>query len=234
MTSEHIRALFCEINDRLAESGLSGEILVCGGALMALSYNRDRVTEDIDALYQPKDEIEMIVTKIAEEKGLPTNWLNDMVTQSVQLSGFDSEVIIKMSHLVVRAVILEVLLAMKLMASRDKDANDIRLLVSRMGNFNFDEVMSLVRKYVPSNRLMYAPYFLTELFAGISDKNLARMHYRQFHNDEDLVDALSEFAADYTFPKCLPLDEVLKISCTGKLMENAKCYVQVLVDEGRT
>lgn len=232
MTAEEIRALFAEINDKLAESGLSGELLICGGALMALSYNRERVTEDIDALYQPKDEIEAIVAQIAENHGLPKDWLNDMVTQSIQLSDFESEVIVEMSHLVVRAVILEVLLTMKLMACRDKDENDIRLLVSRMGNFDFDEVMDLVRKYVPSNRLMYAPHFLTALFSGINDKDLARMHYRQFHKDEDLIDALSEFSADYTFPKCFPLHEVLTMPCTGELMENAKCYVQYLIDEG--
>ncbi len=234
MTAEQIMDLFQKINAELEKISLNGTILICGGALMALNYNRERVTEDIDALFRPKEEFEQIISDLADKHGLPKNWLNDEITKTLSLSDYESEVIAHFSHLEVRAVTIEVLLAMKLMACRDKDANDIKLLVSRLGNFDFDEVMELVRKYAPSNRLMYANYFLKAIFNGIGKKDLSKLHYSQFHKSGELVDALSEFAADHTFPQCHPLDDVLKMACKGPLMENAKAYVQYLVDEGHS
>ena len=37
------------------------------------------MTKDIDALYEPKREINRLTEKIAHEYGLPENWLNDSV-----------------------------------------------------------------------------------------------------------------------------------------------------------
>ena len=35
-----------------------------------------RVTKGIDAVYEPKAELQRIIREIAEEKGLPSNWIN--------------------------------------------------------------------------------------------------------------------------------------------------------------
>ena len=231
MNKQDIQRLFEEMNDLLAEKGISGELLICGGALMALSYNKERVTEDIDALYMPKEDIEEVVRLISKKNKLPDNWLNDMVSQSINLAALDSISILSFSNLTIRAVTLEVLLTMKLMACRDKDMGDIKYLVARLGCFDFDKVMELVLKYAPKNRLMYAPHFLTSIFAGMNEKEMARLHYMQFHHDESLVDGLAEFAADYTFPFCRSLQEILEMECHSEIMKNAQGYVRYLVDE---
>ena len=233
MTVTEIRALFNELNQKLERAGLTGEILICGGALMAIAYNKERITEDIDALYTPKKEFEEIILQIAHTHNLPDNWLNDTVSQSINMSDFESETIIELSSLRVKAVVLEVLLTMKLMACRDKDSDDIKLLVARMGNFDLDEVMNLVLKYVPSHRLIYASGFLKALFERVSEKDMALLHYRQFHQDEYLINALSEFAINYTFPKCHPIEKVLEMKCDTEQMEHSQAYVRYLFDESK-
>ena len=234
MTDTEIRALFNELNQELEREGLTGEILICGGALMAISYNKERITEDIDALYTPKHEIEEIIRRVARSHNLPDNWLNDAVSQSINLSDFESETIIELSSLRVKAVVLEVLLTMKLMACRDKDSDDIKLLVARMGNFDLDEVISLALKYVPSHRLIYASGTLKALFEKVSEKDMARLHYKQFHQDEDLINALSEFAVHFTFPKCHPIEIVLEMKCDTEQMEHSQALVRYLFDESTT
>ena len=51
----------------LKERGLNGEILLTGGAAMSLIHSARDMTKDIDALYEPKNEINQLVQKIAEQ-----------------------------------------------------------------------------------------------------------------------------------------------------------------------
>jgi hypothetical protein len=46
---------------------------------MALAYSRDRVTRDLDAVFEPKREIYDEAAQMANDLGLPENWLNDAV-----------------------------------------------------------------------------------------------------------------------------------------------------------
>lgn len=47
LTKEEIRAYLSEMNDRLAEHGVSGEVVLCGGAVMSLVYDARPSTKDI-------------------------------------------------------------------------------------------------------------------------------------------------------------------------------------------
>ena len=58
---------------------MNGELLLTGGASMCLVHSARDMTKDIDALYEPKTIINKLAVKIAEEEGLPGEWLNDSV-----------------------------------------------------------------------------------------------------------------------------------------------------------
>ncbi len=46
---------------------------------MSLAYNRDRVTRDLDAVFEPKREIYDEAARMSADLGLPDGWLNDSV-----------------------------------------------------------------------------------------------------------------------------------------------------------
>ena len=67
------------LGEELNEIGMTGEILLTGGAAMCLVHSARDMTKDVDALYEPKGEINRIAKKIAEQEGSPEDWLNDGV-----------------------------------------------------------------------------------------------------------------------------------------------------------
>ena len=57
------------LGEELKELSMSGEILLTGGAAMCLVHSARDMTKDVDALYEPKSEINRLVKKIAEQDG---------------------------------------------------------------------------------------------------------------------------------------------------------------------
>ena len=70
-----LRALGVELQRR----GVQGDLYVVGGAAMALAYDTRRSTRDIDAIFEPKLVIYEAAARVADELGLPADWLNDGV-----------------------------------------------------------------------------------------------------------------------------------------------------------
>jgi hypothetical protein len=65
------------LGDELSAQNIGGQIFIVGGAAMALAYSTRRVTKYIDAVFEPKRAIYAAAEKVAEEHGLPADWLND-------------------------------------------------------------------------------------------------------------------------------------------------------------
>jgi hypothetical protein len=82
-------------------------------------------TKDIDALYEPKNEINLLAAKIAEREGLPEDWLNDSVKGFVG-SNAPVEDFMSLRGLKIQTVAAEYLLATKMMSARfgEKDGED--------------------------------------------------------------------------------------------------------------
>jgi hypothetical protein len=76
---EQILRLFEELSEELARRGTRAEIFLVGGAAMALAYDTRRATRDIDAVFQPKDEVYSAAAVVAARHDLPDDWLNDGV-----------------------------------------------------------------------------------------------------------------------------------------------------------
>lgn len=130
-----------EINKQLACRNIHGEIILCGGAALALAYNARDATFDIDALYRPKDEIKEIIDTISCKNKLNSHWLNDDVsmffTENVTSSAYRS-----LSNLTIKVVDAKSLLAMKLISARPY-TNDLHDSVTLMKTLNIKEVEEL-------------------------------------------------------------------------------------------
>lgn len=77
LDADGVRSLFAELSDRLSVAGISAQLFVVGGAAMALAYNRDRLTRDVDALFVPAPEVRQIAEAMSGGHGLEPDWLND-------------------------------------------------------------------------------------------------------------------------------------------------------------
>jgi len=129
---------------KCAMLGIAGEICIYGGAGMVLVFDARSSTRDVDAVLRPKKELLAAAQTVAEELGLPADWLNDGV------KGFLShneelceEVIVDLeglSYLRVLYPSAEYLLAMKCMAARSdgssEDRNDVAFLLKSLGLHN--------------------------------------------------------------------------------------------------
>lgn len=159
---EALRALAHVLNAQ----GIQGEMFLVGGAAIAVAYNARRATRDVDAIFEPKQIIYEAARVVAEERGLPENWLNDAV--KLFLHGHDPEPTPVMDEpgLRVMAASPRYLLALKLLAARREDETDIRLLLNLLGIRTVDEAIEVVLSVYPEARLLPKTRFMLEEIFG--------------------------------------------------------------------
>ncbi|MDR1641678.1 MAG: hypothetical protein LBT59_18460 [Clostridiales bacterium] len=154
MAREQILRYLGQVSDELEARGLHGEILLADGAVMCLVHEALDITKDIDALYEPREEINLIACDIALKEGLPKDWLNDSVKGVV---GPNAQVeFISFTNLNILTVSAEYLLAMKMMASRlgEKDKDDMAFLVQNLGKITAEEAIDGLMTFLPASRVM--------------------------------------------------------------------------------
>jgi hypothetical protein len=99
---------------------------------MCLVFHAREATKDIDALLVPALELRRAAQVVANNEGLPDNWLNDAVKGFLSKNG-EFEVFEELSHLRVYVPHPGYLLAMKCLAMRlseeFQDVNDTRVLL---------------------------------------------------------------------------------------------------------
>lgn len=123
-----IRELLAELGNRLQSQGVQASLYIVGGAAIALEFDVRRVTADVDAVFHPATTVRAEAARMATERGLPRNWLNDSVRSFVP-GGDDGAVRLDVPGLSVALASPEHLLAMKLAAYRPgQDQRDLELL----------------------------------------------------------------------------------------------------------
>jgi hypothetical protein len=148
---------------RLAAENLHGEIILTGGAAMCLVHSARDMTKDVDALYEPKSDINRLVEAIAEEYHLPKDWLNDgvkgFVSENITIQEFKH-----FENLKISTVTSDYLLAMKLMSSRveGQDYNDIKFLFRKLEIKEFDEAKQIIEKFFPLSRILPKTQYVIE------------------------------------------------------------------------
>lgn len=170
LTRESILRALETLSDELGKRGVIGEVCLFGGTVMTLAFAARLSTKDVDALFQPAQMIRELAGRIAEDQGLPADWLNDGV------KGFVStrhETIMGnlplFPHLRLTMPVPEYLLAMKCMASRvggtegePSDVIDIVFLIRHLKLGSAKEVLDLVGLYYPSNQIPIKTQYLVE------------------------------------------------------------------------
>jgi len=169
---EELSALLKELGAQLDSEGLKAELYVVGGAAMALAYNTRRLTRDVDAVFEPKSRVYEAAARVAADKGLPHDWLNDAVKGLLPGPDPDARPVFEAPGISVSAASPRYLLAMKVAAARiDRDVDDILLLARLCGATTSDEVLKIVSNvWGGTSRLLPKARFLVEeLFSADDD-----------------------------------------------------------------
>ncbi|HUK70710.1 MAG TPA: DUF6036 family nucleotidyltransferase [Streptosporangiaceae bacterium] len=125
---------FTALGERLVRRGVVADVFVVGGAAMALAYDAARVTRDVDARFVPHGIVLDEARQVAKDLGLPPWWLNEQAT--AYISGKNDpgkRRVFDHPGLRVMAASPEHVFAMKALAARTRDIDDLRLLAGVIG-----------------------------------------------------------------------------------------------------
>jgi hypothetical protein len=152
----------------LSRQGVRGQVFIVGGAAMALAYSTRRVTKDVDAVFEPKGAIYAAAEKVAEERGLPEDWLNDAAKGFMPGSDAEARPVPDIEGIEVTTASPRYLLAMKLMAMRfGEDDEDIEILLDQCGMHSAQEALELLERMYPAQEPpAKTRFFLAELLGA--------------------------------------------------------------------
>ena len=163
LTKEQLLNALNQLSKELGALGMNGEILLTGGASMCLVHSARDMTKDIDALYEPKTVINRLVLKIANENGLPENWLNDSV-KGFLTDAAPRENFLALPNLKITTVSADYLLAMKLMSARygETDYADVKFLMDKLEIRTEEALRGIVTQYYPAENILPKTRYLIE------------------------------------------------------------------------
>jgi len=161
-----IREALQALGDELTKRGVRGQIFIVGGAAMALAYSTRRVTKDIDAVFEPKSAIYDAAATVADELGLPKDWLNDAAKGYMPGNDEHSRPVPDIHGIEVTTASARYLLAMKLMAMRfGEDDEDIETLLRECDLHSTEDAIDLLQHIYPHrDPPPKTRFFLEELF----------------------------------------------------------------------
>lgn len=149
------------LGDLAHEQKITLEVSLYGGAVFTLVYGSREATKDVDAIVRQSGIARKLALKVAQELGLPEDWLNDQVKQFLaekeakrQLTEIDFG-----EGLRVSVPTAAYLLAMKLRAARPPlpgyagDRGDIRFLVRKMEITSVHAAEAIYEKFFPHDVL---------------------------------------------------------------------------------
>lgn len=120
---------------------------------MALVLGSRKVTKDIDAyLAPPTDPVRRVAQAVAQELGLPPDWLNDGIKGFFYVPP-PQTLWREFGGLRVYAVAADYMLALKIYAARQADCQDVQALAQHLGIRTSDEALEVAGRYIPSSLL---------------------------------------------------------------------------------
>jgi predicted nucleotidyltransferase len=158
---------FTALGERLARRGVVADLFIVGGAAMALAYDATRVTRDVDARFVPHGIVLDEARQVAKDLGLPPWWLNEQAT--AYISGKDDpgkRRVFDHPGLRVMAASPEHVFAMKALAARTRDIDDLRLLAGMIGIETAEDALGICATFFPDEPVPpRTAAVLRELFA---------------------------------------------------------------------
>ncbi|MEX1173129.1 MAG: hypothetical protein WEG56_11020 [Chloroflexota bacterium] len=153
LTRDQIERYLREVGAALEKRGLLGELLIVGGAFMALVLQARRSTKDVDAIAatDPKPLWEAAAV-VARRHALPANWLNDAAKGFIYRQP-PTRLWAEYPGLRVYVPGTDYVFAMKADAARPEDHSDLVTLRDALGLHDVESAMRIVERYIPANRL---------------------------------------------------------------------------------
>ena len=147
--------LFEDLADHLREERVRGHIYLVGGAAMMLAFQRNRTTWDVDAYVRNQGaehaSVMEAVRRVAGKHGLPENWLNELATTFMPIGeDLRAPMLFDSPHLVVTGASAEHMLAMKLLAGREADLDDIDTLLEHLQITTSEDALELHKRVFPT------------------------------------------------------------------------------------
>lgn len=152
LTVERIGELFPALDARLGGLAVPVEILVVGGAAVAMQWNPGRSTYDVDVVDAGIPQMFWdAVAAVAEAEGLGVHWLNDAAKVAVPTGTVPGSpsLLYHGSNLRVYGAGAHMLMAMKLRSGRDIDIGDMPTLMAAIRPQNRDELYDLFEQAYP-------------------------------------------------------------------------------------
>lgn len=142
------------LGDRLAWRGIVADLYVFEGTAMAIAYDIRRSTRRLDNLLKPQSVVTTEAGAVAVELGLPAWWLDQHANVYVS-TDTDPRAPVIFDHpgLRVHSGCPVHLLAMKVMASSRRDAEDIRQLIAHLALSSVDDVLAKLRLVFPDEAI---------------------------------------------------------------------------------
>lgn len=174
MTADQILFNLQQLDSKLREHNMIGEIDMYGGAVMCLGLNARTSTHDIDAIFSPKTDIRQLIREVAEEQGLSEDWMNDavkgFVSEGEEFFRFGEDLF---TNLTVFMTTPKYLLAMKCLSCRAEvdsptELQDIKFLIKYLNLTTVEDVEKLILEYYPASRFLpKTHYVLEEIFSQL-------------------------------------------------------------------
>jgi hypothetical protein len=121
---------------------------------MALAYDATRVTRDVDSLFVPHGVVLEEARNVAQDLGLPAWWLNEQA--SVYISGKDDpgrRRVFDHPGLRVTAASPRHIFAMKALAARTRDVDDLRLLAGIIEVDSAETALWICAEFFPDEQV---------------------------------------------------------------------------------
>lgn len=162
-----IKKLFRALNEELSHKDVVGEVGMCGGAVMCLVFKAREATKDVDAIFEPTNEIRKAAKKVGKQFGLGEAWLNDAAKSYFHVDP-PRENVLQLSHLRVWAPHADYMLAMKCVAARfdTHDKDDVVFLLKYLQLTSTAEVFKIIERYYPHTQVPAKTKFLIEELLG--------------------------------------------------------------------
>ena len=169
-TADDMRELLRELDVELERIGSAATIFVVGGSAMALAYNVDRATADIDGTFEPRDVVLDAAAIVARRRNLDRNWLSDGVRDFMPPEPDDHPRGERIGPaLVIEIASPEYVLAMKSMTTRtsDGDLADAVHLCRLLGISDQTALENIVRRFFPAGQLGSQELFLERIIDSL-------------------------------------------------------------------
>lgn len=168
MDKHELTEVLQELDERLSSSF---DVIVIGGAAMILHFGARRATRDVDVLVLRGDltELRQAVKVVAGERDLPEDWMSDAAKgfADVLPSDFYHRLVpleLTFRHIRLYALGRSEQVALKIVALREQDLEDLELLLPQMSEADKD-VLVAIMEHVSTFRSDWAQkiqYFLQE------------------------------------------------------------------------